>query len=266
MALFLIAIVGLLLAILSQHSLTLAGDAARLRRDVQNKWALASLQRYGIEFAPMCLKSKPDEPPLQSWHQTVILNETGFDFWVVDESAKLNLNVASRFMSEEALANLAGQLIEETVSVRLNPLSKELQDGRNDPFESWGQVIEIPAEAKDPAKTIRDATEGLTCWGTRLNWRTAHEKTLREAVKVIAGGSAAAQVVQASRDRQSDLEETIALVARNERQRLRLSRLLGDHSSTFAIWVRKGGPYPLTTLTINETVTESVERTVNFTW
>ena len=94
MTVSIIAIVGLLLIAIANHSLTNVTDAKRLRRDIQRKWALASCQRFSTDNVKQFLEQvdadgRPIQIPQVSF--TVQLNDIAFDVLVSDESSKLDI-------------------------------------------------------------------------------------------------------------------------------------------------------------------------------
>lgn len=265
MSVFVLAIVGLLLTSIASHSLNLATEAAIAKRSLQDKWAIASCQKYGIENARRLLD---DGEPLAVSASTIRLNGSQIDIVLADESAKLDVNVLYNNTNEAKTRSVVRDLSDSNELVpRIRPLDQDYRDARNDPFEAWGQVFRCHEYVEDFPYKLFEATQRLTCWSKRLNYRSASKEVLQESIKAIAGGATAQRLTRKLKENSdSPTSELIGSVA-DGRNREKLTRLLTNRSTSQSVWIRmRRGESVSSTLTVNEQLTGSINRIYSFSW
>jgi type II secretory pathway pseudopilin PulG len=274
MTLFVLAIVGLLLISLANHSMVAATDAVSLRKETEQKWAQASCQRFVLNNLDNLLSQEGEDGkriPLAQAQLGFVLNDTAFDILVEDESSKLGVN----FLFENAGRMKASQIIREYTStdskliVDLSPQESEDTTVVNDVFEGWGQVFSIPStKARESSSLIFNATRELTCWSKRINIKTAEDHVLRDAVELVAGGGIASQLIDArSSNPSSSLSEMIQATGASERQIQELGGILSDRSWCQSITIQsRGSSYNRTTQIFRKYYTPTVYRIQSYRW
>ncbi len=274
MTLFVLAIVGLLLISLANHSMVTATDALNLRRETERKWAKASCQRFVLDHIDDFLTTQGRDGnlvPIRQNRLTIYLNETAFEILIEDESAKLGINSLFEYSSRVKTAQIIRRLLPSNsgLIVKLRPNNDETSDAINNRFESWGQVFSLPADETGFLQSrLALATEKLTCWSDRINVRTAPNSILTEAIKSIAGGSVASQIVSArNKTPQASASELINATGANQDKHKELTRLLSDRSwcQSVTIQTRRSG-YTSTTQLFRKFYTSSIYRIQSYRW
>ena len=265
--LFVLAIVGVLLTQLARYSVNEATESILVRRELERKWTMASCQRYVLGNASRFLRSE-SEQPLANANSTLVLGEQQYDFFVADESAKLDLNFALGNTTELRLQKVVKDFADVRSNVKLSPLAKEHQNIRNDAFESWGQVFKFSLEEQEPSSKVFLATQKLTCWSRQLNIKSADPKVFEIALKFVVSAADARRILEDIQE--SGVSRLNAIVEKNvgdQQKKRTLLNYLKTNSISHSVWIRAKSPYDTkTTLTVREGYTQDIKRTYNFSW
>lgn len=244
MTLFVLAIVGMLLIALANHSMVTATDALSLRDEVERKWSQASCQRFALKNIDQFLTvPATEDQPAQLLRENgfaIQLQDSRFDIQIEDESAKLDVNFIFENLSEVRTASLIREMspIDSGLIVRLRP--NQARDAVNRRFEGWGQVFSYAPETlvwQSPA--LADATKSLTCWSPRLNVKTASDKTLLESAKLLVRANIAREIVDARKENEAaSVKDLIAATSATAEQQQALTQYLADRSWCQSVSIR----------------------------
>lgn len=274
MTLFILAIVGLLLITLANHSMVTATDALITRKETEQKWAQASCQRFVLDHVDDLLtqrNSEGEKKPIKNSRFTIELNHARFDVFVEDESAKLGINRLFEFTSREKTAQVIRSMLpgDSGLIVDLRPNDDEIVDAIHNRFEGWGQVFSMPAnELGFLHSDLAAAAEKLTCWSEKVNINTADKKILIESIKPVAGAAIANQIASArKKDSKASLRQLIQSTGATEEKAREISRILSDRSWCQSITIRRQqNGYTKTTQLFRKFYTSSIFRIQSYRW
>lgn len=278
MTLLIIAMVAILTVGLARFSMNKAVDSIAAESDLQTRWGTTSCQRFALANARKILNPQvwDDESeewssePVRSSNVSIRLTDQVFQVVLADESAKLDLNFVAEFASQEKTKELVRKFAKaENVTIRLRPLSKQKQRGPTEhQFGCWGQVFESDVQPDIFPGDILIATEDLTCWSQKLNYRNASDEVLFETCKLAAGASIARRVVQErGSNEQTGLDDMMSSIGASERQKQALRVALAEQSRAQSIWVRAvANGQPRYSLIVRERFTSSLSRIYSFAW
>lgn len=227
-----LAISALIVAGISRHSLFLATTAKIERSRLQEKWAVTSCQRFCLASGNRLLTSIRN----RQLRLTVELSGLLIVNDICDESARLDINSladnVSRFELEQLIRDTG---VTSPFVIELNPRAVSSGDTLRRPYESWGQVF--LAREPDSLNGIRTASQVLTLWGNRLNFRVADPEVIQMAIKPVAGSIMASRFLsEYGENPESSLAELLSAIGANDRQRQKLVRLLSDRSWATSVW------------------------------
>lgn len=274
MTLFVLAIVGLLLISLANHSMVTATDAKKLRRETERKWSQASCQRFALHHIDEFLQS-PEESenqrPLRDNQFTIRLQDTDYRVSISDESARLDVNLVYENSSRVKAAQVIRRMLpaNTALQVRLRPNMIDNQDAITRPFEGWGQVFVFNGrEMHAIPSEMANATNQLTCWSQKLNIRTCDDTALLESAKLVVGGSVANQLVSARRESpNATVQQLLQSTGATKSQKESLLSLLSDRSWCQSITVGAHRPgYNRTTQLYRRYYTSSIFRIQSYRW
>ena len=263
MTVMLLAVVALIVASISRHSLLLATTAKSNKDALLKKWAVASTQKFWLKRGEQLLATNRQN--------RIVFNVrlSGFNLVneIRDESSKLDVNVIHDQLSQQELASLVRQLSGSSqLVVRPRPLSVSVNDATRRPFESWGQIFE--GKRKDSYLEIRKAANRLSCWGGKLNIHSANRDIVQQTVKSLAGNIVADRLTEAiSQQPQLSLGQLLAQIDANERQARSLRQVLSDRSSSTSIWTDIIEESKRTScFAVEQRPVENISRYQTFTW
>lgn len=233
----LIGIVGLLLVAMARLSVNRSMDVIAETHEIESRWLVASAQRALFQSIEDLLASNQLDQ-LQPTSREINLSTDEFSLEIIaaDESAKLDIN------NSQALGSNAAQYAREFSNlpvelINLNPKIRN-RDSKDLPFQSWDQVF-ASNESPLPPQTLMQTTGQLTCWGKRVNVRSAPDDILFESCKLAAGSTVAQLLVNARKDLPAANVDTLVngLPVSAERKR-QLRSTLTDSSISQSIWIK----------------------------
>lgn len=275
MTLAVILICSVLLVGFAEFSLSHVAVSKQSERQLQSKWGTASCTRIALARHRELLNQRQWNDEIGQWvmmpqresENSVVLGDQLFVLSLVDESSKVDINFLLEQTSEQEVEQLISSLTNYQLPIDLR-LLEHLRDKKEDPVESWGQVFVYDEFNWPNMQSIRNSTEEITCWSKRLNIHTASDEALFQSAKVIVGSATATRLKKArSNSRYKGKQELLAELNLNERHRKLLSELLTDTSQSQAIWIEnRSRSRTETTLHIQETIVEGVQRIHSFSW
>ena len=239
MTLMLLAITVLIVTGIARHSVQLAFTASQSRIELQEKWAVASCQRFALRNSQRLLSDDGQDWSARQARVAgiVMLSDIEIALELADESSKLDLNTFSEFLSRQEIEQTIQQLTDHReLKVQLRPLQPGTEALRLDPYESWGQVF---VAGPDPcAAALQQATSKLTCWGRKINYQTADPEVLRLGVKAAAGSIVANRLVtELERDNRQTLDQLLSKINPTEKQTREIRKVLSSTSRAGSVWV-----------------------------
>ncbi len=239
MTLMLLAITVLILTGIARHSLQLAYTASQSRIKLQEKWAVASCQRFALQNSQRLLSVDGQDSSERQARVAgiVMLSDIELALELADESSKLDLNTVSEFLSRQEIEQTIRQLTDHReLKIRLRPLQPGTEALRIDPYECWGQVF--VAGSAPCAASLQQATSKLTCWGRKINYQTADPEVLRLGVKAAAGSIIANRLVsELERDKRQSLDQLLSKINPTEKQTQAIRKILSSTSRAGSVWV-----------------------------
>lgn len=268
--LLMIAIVGTMTVGLARYSMRLATSSIDRQIKLQEKWGIASCQRYALQNSWRLLNKrefsdklqKTVEVPIARSELFVTLGRKPFLVRLDDESAKLDLNLVLEATNRNK-TNAAIRKFSQNLKPDLKPLASRQRRGSNERgLESWGQVFLPAANASEFARLLRDNSRELTCWGRTVNYRVASPEVRSETIKLLAGATAAAKLENVSGD-----EFEAALKELPARHRTEIEKVLKPTSSAHSVWVATESPHrEIHSLAVRERYSQSLVRVKSFRW
>ena len=277
MTMLAIALSSLALVGFASFSLNHAVETRMLKGELQQKWGAASIERVAFANSDRLLNrtivdretGEQTHKPLRSQNAYFLLGEFEFAVSFEDESAKLDLNqVLKLSRSEAATESIIAEFVDfDGLPIFLRPLDAEFQrTKKEDALESWGQVFELSA-GNENAGGIRQATRELTCWSSKMNYRTASDETLYEFCSLIGGQTAAGQLVsERQRAPELPLEKVLEEIHISKRVQASLQSALVESSHSQSVWIRGVGAGTKSDRFVVRESISGTERFVSFQW
>jgi hypothetical protein len=256
----------------ARQSYRMGTDALRARRELQQKWGPASLNRAMLPVATTIFEERDKTArkarlpaPSPELLGDIVLGDVQFQFVLADEDARANVNSLYHFSDRESAAKAVQELSSAIGAVALNgetesvgadrmvrPARRQLgatantdaeserseeDASRTAPiaFRSWGQVFDLSR-----VSNLQQVTRRLTCWGSEaINVRRAEEETAVEVAGLIMGRPAARRMItDFKKSPANQIRRTIDRYSTNAQHRLQLKRLLSESSMCYSLWVR----------------------------
>ncbi len=278
MTLVLVLLAGAAMVGLAQRSLADALEARSAMRELQRRWAVASLratllgrleslqkQREGID--PNAPSSEWPDP---STRQRFSIELGGREYHIVltDEQAKLNVNALLRSNTPGETESIVRGLTPRPSgggSVRIRPTR-----GVKAVF-GYGQVFEGVWPAELVGLGEGDGLTGnVTCWGDgKVNIARASDHTIRRAIQREVGPRVVRMLLQhRRRHRAEGLDGLLKRIDRlGDDDRTKLRRLLTDQSSCHGLWIiARGDQREWYTLAVSVSAGGRVVQWYEFAW
>ena len=278
MTLALVLLAGAAMVGLAQRSLADALEARSAQRELQRRWAVASLRATLLgRLESLQARQEDIDPnapssqwPAPSTRQQFAIELGGREYRIVltDEQAKLNVNALLRSNTPGETESIVRGLTPRPSGgglVRIRPTR-----GVKAVFGS-GQVFEgvVPAELVG-----RHQGEGLagnvTCWGDgKGNIARAADQTIRRAIEREVGPRVVRLLLEhRSRHRADGLEGLLKRIDKlSDTDRRTLQRLLTDQSSCHGLWIiARGDQREWYTLAVSVTAGGRVVQWYEFAW
>jgi hypothetical protein len=244
---------------LARVSLDLGLEAAARQEDLQQRWGLFTCRRVLLPSASIAFKLRDElaarraavPGPRHLLRDVVLLGGQQFALLLSDEDAKLDVNVVSAaaglLEAEQQLRRLLGPVVAQTVRLRAEgpvlperPPVQELSSAPR-PFGSWGQVFDLSrlrAVAGDD-RALAAVTTEITCWGSgRLHLARASDAAVLSLGRSVVTDGLARRVLERARDNpELEAELVVQQEVKNADDAQLLSALLGDGSSSYALWM-----------------------------
>ena len=259
----------------ARQSYRMGTDALRARRELQQKWGSASLNRAMLPVATTIFEERDKAArkarlpvPSPELLGNIVLGDVQLQFVLADEDARANVNSLYHFSDRDSAAKTVKELSQAIGAVALNaeteavgadrmvrPVNTQPDSTRPDAnadaneedpeeetlrtapiaFRSWGQVFDLSR-----VSNLQQATRRLTCWGSEaINVRRAEEETAVEVAGLIIGRPAARRMITDFRKSPANqIRRTIDRYSTNAQHRLQLKRLLSESSLCYSLWVR----------------------------
>ena len=201
MTVMVLAICVVLVSGVSRHGMQIARTAASERQQAQEKWAMASCNRFAMMNYQRLLNDASGNPTA-STSGVVRLGKIDVQFELNDESAKLDINTVAKFVSRQELKTVVRRLLPANVlKIQPTPIQVNDEGMRMDVYESWGQLLQ--SEGKLSPTDLYNATRKISCWGRQINYKTADVDVIKSGVKAAAGSVVAERItreIESNRD------------------------------------------------------------------
>lgn len=203
MTLFAIATIGVLMIGFARRSTIQAIDAIQQTKRLQSKWGTASCERLALKNHQFLLSEpKWDDKTnrvmrvsIQSSSSEATLGRQRFEIRLDDESAKLNVNQQSAFLTDQELKGAIRQICNvDRLMLRFRgtrPQSRNLLEPR---FASLEQLVSNSELQADYPDLLFEVSQRLTCWSNSVNPEVAPEEIFNQTVKSIAGATNAFKI------------------------------------------------------------------------
>jgi uncharacterized protein YbdZ (MbtH family) len=245
MTLALIAISSIALAGMARHSMNRALEANREEKRLQLKWLRATATDSIVSSAAAAL---PIVPAQAGEVSTASLKSTrtqmnlpsgwSLSVTVSDESAKANLQTLLRF--REPGKALAGELL-RSHALLTQFLGSASESTKSRAIRNWGDVFEYPAgqSSVDTARSIRNATKEITCWGDgRINLERASSDLVQSVCQLVASDEVAREFVARLRAHGAkDLNKLTTGLEVNEGELQALRNIVSNQSRCYSLWL-----------------------------
>lgn len=245
--LVLIAISALLLAGFSRLSLTKSLESLRAERQLQTRWAKASVERLIFSNASQLLTHELyDEEneqtirvPLNRNIMTINFRDVRIEAVLANESSKLDLNTVGELKSHSAISKSIRRICgPDALPIQLAP-KKRGRDAKDRDFVSWGQIFRSSESGAVKAESLIGLTKDISLWGKRICLNSSSDEVLREACKFAVGDATANRVVDARNATPGiSVKQLFADLSLSDRHSAALSRLLTNSSISQSIWVK----------------------------
>ena len=235
MTLMVLAIAVVIVTGVSKHSIGLARTAARERQELQEKWGVASCQRFVFDNRDHLL-SRTGQPQANVSGVVQLATQT-IRFDLNDESAKLDVNTLNDVLSRQEATSILRRLAGASVlKIQLRPLDNVPDGLRIEPYESWGQVFRTKSRLN--ATDLYNATRKISCWGGRINYKTADVDVIRSGVKAAAGAIVADRIVrEVESEQHQSLDGLLTKIGATEQQARATRQVLSDQSRAYSVWI-----------------------------
>lgn len=246
MAVFLIALAGVLMVGIARHNLTVTAEAQEAVHDLQRRWGAILLARAIMaDPEPLivgCLAARESFEPVLPIRETVQLGGIGFQVILDDENRKLNINRLRVFSGPQQLVETLRQLGGAGAHIELRPVQDPVLGIR--PFDSWGHVLKItPSDnVREILQQIEPFSAWATCWGNgQVNIRRCSDDVLHHLVTLAAGPITANRVIALRRSEpQLEVAQLLTSLAVEPRKRALLKGWLADDSHCYSLWILGG--------------------------
>ncbi len=245
-----IAVASIMLASLASKSLRLASTAVTEERKLRQRWATASLRRYGLDAAEPLLASaardsgSAEEPFVSVWKDIELCGQE-WRVIISDESAKLNLVSFANEFDAERTSSVFKELRTGRQQLDVSSALSVSEIRQIQRWEKWFAPRSADRSsahfggASEGARQIAAATQQVTLWGDgKLNVAKCSETTIDTLWRELFGRRAP-QELHAIRG-QSPPPSTAAMIdslALRESQSDKARNWLTTESSCFSVWI-----------------------------
>ncbi len=278
MTLVLVLLAGAAMVGLAQRSLADALEARSGERELQRRWAVASLRATLLgrleTLQARAERIDPNTPPAD-WPApttqqrfTIQLGQRDYQIVLTDEQAKLNVNTLLRTNTSAQTESIVRGLTGRPGSggaVRLRPTR-----GVKAVF-GYGQVFEGVWPGQLVGRDAGDALAGnVTCWGDgKVNIARASGRVIRQAIERKVGPRVVRLLLEHRRRHRADgLDGLLKRIDKlSDTDRRTLQRLLTDQSSCHGLWIiARGDQREWYTLAVSVTSAGRVVQWYEFAW
>lgn len=277
MTLALIALASLAMTRLANQSMETVRQGVSAQHDLQRRWTEKScritlLQRSEELFAAsdQLVKQQGEGWPLPRI-LSLELTLGGQSTTVVmrDEDASVNINQLHVQAPQQLPTIIAQSALATRAPIRLRPWRSPRPD-RFAAFSSWGQVVDLSriGHRGSIRETLAPISDTLTCWGQgRLNLSRASDDAVRLVVEPILDPAKTAELIQARRGFDGELETLWGTLELHRTKQLQLNRVLGTRSQSFSMWlVHPTAGRPQSTLMVSQSGTRGARSTSTWRW
>ncbi len=240
-----IAVASLMLSRMASTSMRVASTAIEEEIDLRHRWAVTSLRRFSLDKAATILdansksvtfnKSETIAKPIL-WRQANLGGET----WRViigDESAKLNLRLASQSFVEQVTSNLIDELLNDKGMLKASDVLPSMSRPAAGRWENW---LSTPkGDLATSARHVATATQRMTLWGNgRLNVMRCETETLDVLWHQLFGRNAPPTLHRLrTQSPPPSKNQMFQMLALRESQSQLAERWLSTQSDCFSVWI-----------------------------
>lgn len=277
MAIVLLAIAAATMVQLANRSMAIVQQGVVAQRETQERWSQITARIAFLERGEELLSSVEARHIEMGggWpfpRQIVVHYQLGgerFQVQLSDECAKISINALAARHPEDLRTLLAQAAMASRLPLKLAPRAPKNR-AKSRAYWSWGQVVDLSQllPEEPPFRQLQAVTDNFTCWGSdRLNLRRAQP----EAIRIVLAGILSPKEIEEFQLRcsgyQGELEELIKSLDLPRRKVIKISPLITDTSSTYAMWIhRPQAENSSATLIVQDPTDRSGPQILQFEW